>query len=83
MEGKQTPEITAALKLLNQRFEVATAAGEKAQVETFESLQDAKVYSGDKVALVISDYRKFEFSWKELGLARSGKSPLPDNTLKQ
>ena len=34
--------------------------------ETLESLQAAKVYPGESVAIVISDFRKFSFSLREL-----------------
>ena len=47
----------AALKKVNETYGLK---------ETLESLQDSIVYPGEKVVIVISDFRKFSFSTKEL-----------------
>ena len=49
--------IKAALKQVNETYGLK---------ETLESLQASKVYPGEKVVIVISDFRKFSFSLKEL-----------------
>lgn len=83
MEGTATPEIKVALKKLNEQTDPQSKTDPKANFqETFESLRDVKVYSGEKVALIISDYRKFEFSFAELGL-KAAKSAMPETAVKQ
>lgn len=50
--------IKTALKKVNKDYDLK---------ETLESVQASKVYPGEKVVIVISDFRKFSFSTKEVG----------------
>jgi|GEM_PF-3262487 len=50
--------IKTALKKVNKDYDLK---------ETLESLQASMVYLDKKVVVVISDFRKFSFSPKELG----------------